>query len=123
MTYVACGAAARITSFMSFASQNNVPLEASGGGSGRASFAQSGAAVYLSTPGSAAFTLASSSYPAAVLADSPISYWRLDETSGVVAHDAQSRNNGTISGGVILGQLVLPRIVAHRCHLTARPVA
>lgn len=36
-----------------------------------------------------------SPYATAVLADSPISYWRLDETNGVVAYDVVGANNGT----------------------------
>ncbi|EEF61835.1 LamG-like jellyroll fold domain-containing protein [Pedosphaera parvula] len=38
---------------------------------------------------------ATNNYSSAILADSPISYWRLDEASGTVAHDAVSTNSGT----------------------------
>jgi len=48
--------------------------------------------------------LAQSPYAQAVIADSPISYWRLNETSGATAVDQMSRNNGGISGGVTLNQ-------------------
>jgi len=44
------------------------------------------------------------SYPQVVLGDSPISYWRLGETSGNVASDQTGNDNGTITGGVTLGQ-------------------
>ena len=49
--------------------------------------------------------LAPASYPYAqrVLADHPISYWRLDETSGSVAYDCYAGNNG-IYNKVLLGQ-------------------
>ena len=40
----------------------------------------------------------------AVLADGPIGYWRLDETSGTLAHDYLAANNGTYSASVLLGQ-------------------
>jgi hypothetical protein len=36
-----------------------------------------------------------SGYPGAVVASSPIAYWRLDETSGTVAHDLVGGYNGT----------------------------
>jgi len=43
-------------------------------------------------------------YREVVLADRPVGYWRLDETSGTVAHDSSGNdNNGTITGGVTLG--------------------
>ena len=38
------------------------------------------------------------------LADNPISYWRLSESSGTTAVDAQGVNPGTYSGGYTLGQ-------------------
>jgi hypothetical protein len=47
---------------------------------------------------------AASDYGAAVLADSPVSYWRLGETSGTTAHDQLGVNEATISGGFTLGQ-------------------
>jgi hypothetical protein len=45
------------------------------------------------------------SYPAQVVADGAVAYWRLGETSGLTAVDVIGGNNGTISGGVTLGQL------------------
>jgi hypothetical protein len=45
-----------------------------------------------------------SAYSAAVLADSPVSYWRLDEPSGAIAADQQGANAGTYKGTVTLGQ-------------------
>lgn len=42
-------------------------------------------------------------YPQTVLADRPVSYWRLNETSGSTAADQQGANAGTISGAVTLG--------------------
>ncbi|HEV8535092.1 MAG TPA: S8 family serine peptidase, partial [Candidatus Limnocylindria bacterium] len=43
-------------------------------------------------------------YPAQVLADQPIGYWRLDETSGTVAADSSGNGrSGTIDAGVSLG--------------------
>ena len=42
-------------------------------------------------------------YRQAVLADSPSSYWRLEETSGTVARDERGVRDGTYSGGVRLG--------------------
>jgi hypothetical protein len=43
-------------------------------------------------------------YATRVISDGASAYWRLDETSGLVAHDLIAGNNGTISGGVTLGQ-------------------
>lgn len=44
------------------------------------------------------------SYPARVVADGAVAYWRLGETSGTTAVDAIGGANGTISGGVTLAQ-------------------
>ena len=44
------------------------------------------------------------SYPALVLKDGARNYWRLGEASGTTAVDVVSGVNGTISGGVTLGQ-------------------
>jgi PKD repeat protein len=46
-----------------------------------------------------------SSYTSEVLADSPISYWRLGETSGTTAADSVGANTGALKGGVTLGAL------------------
>lgn len=46
----------------------------------------------------------SATYPQVVLGDGPISYWRLNEASGNVAYDQTGNDNGTITGGVTLGQ-------------------
>jgi hypothetical protein len=43
-------------------------------------------------------------YPDAVLADNPVSYWRLNETSGTAAADSKGTNPGTYIGGPTLGQ-------------------
>ena len=45
-----------------------------------------------------------SAYADQVLADSPISYWRLGETTGSTASDVTGANPGTYTGGVTLGQ-------------------
>jgi concanavalin A-like lectin/glucanase superfamily protein len=42
-------------------------------------------------------------YPAVVLADAPLSYWRFGESSGTVAVDERSATNGTYHGTVTLG--------------------
>jgi hypothetical protein len=44
------------------------------------------------------------SYPAQVVADGAVAYWRFGETSGTTANDSIGTNHGTISGGVTLGQ-------------------
>jgi len=48
------------------------------------------------------------SYPAAVLADSPVAYWRLGETSGTDVADEIGSFPGTYSGGPTLGEPSLP---------------
>lgn len=40
----------------------------------------------------------------AVPADGPLGYWRLDETSGTIAHDYLKANNGTYTPSALLGQ-------------------
>jgi Concanavalin A-like lectin/glucanases superfamily len=47
---------------------------------------------------------ANTRYDASVLLDKPSNYWRLNEPSGLVAVDRVNGLNGTISGGVTLGQ-------------------
>src|SRR5437588_12563469 len=47
---------------------------------------------------------ASSGYRTAVLADNPVSYWRLGEGSGTTAADEQGTNSGTYVGSPTLGQ-------------------
>ncbi len=42
-------------------------------------------------------------YHQVILADGPVSYWRLNETSGDIADDLVSVNDGTYLGGVTLG--------------------
>src|SRR5436305_14319754 len=45
------------------------------------------------------------SYSSTVLADNPIRYYRLGETSGTVATDVGSQaQNGTLNGGITLAQ-------------------
>lgn len=44
-------------------------------------------------------------YETTVLADSPVGYWELNETSGTTAYDSSGHGaNGTIGSGVTLGQ-------------------
>jgi hypothetical protein len=43
-------------------------------------------------------------YSDAVLADTPVSYWRLDETSGTTAADSKGSSPGTYTNGPTLGQ-------------------
>jgi hypothetical protein len=48
---------------------------------------------------------ADQSYVARVLAKQPVAYWRLNERSGSVAHDATNHgHDGTFKNGVVLGQ-------------------
>ena len=49
--------------------------------------------------------LTNSSYRSTILADHPVSYWPLNETSGTVIHDAVGSNNGTCmnTNGLTLG--------------------
>lgn len=43
------------------------------------------------------------SYRTTVLADNPVSTWRLDETSGTIIADSTGSNSGALYGGVTLG--------------------
>ena len=70
----------------------------SGGGDAPADVAHDGG---LDAPPDAPSSL----YRAAVLADSPLAYWRLGETGGTVAHDESGHgHDGTYVGGTTLGQ-------------------
>ena len=51
----------------------------------------------------------SASYREAVLATSPVAYWRLGEASGTVARDEMGLHHGTYVGGPTLG---VPRLLA-----------
>jgi hypothetical protein len=42
-------------------------------------------------------------YPGAVMADGPVAYWRLDESSGTTMVDSYNLNNGVYSGAVTQG--------------------
>jgi concanavalin A-like lectin/glucanase superfamily protein len=53
------------------------------------------------SPTMQATTLAPPSYAGTVLADHPVSYWRLDETSGTVAGDQTVANPGTIVNAIL----------------------
>lgn len=44
-------------------------------------------------------------YQSVIIADTPIGYWRFEETSGNVAGDTMGNNNGAIVGSVALGIL------------------
>lgn len=48
-------------------------------------------------------------YRDVVLADSPVSYWRLDETSGTTAGDSAGSNPGTYSGVTLAGTSLIAR--------------
>ncbi|MFL5901604.1 MAG: LamG-like jellyroll fold domain-containing protein, partial [Solirubrobacterales bacterium] len=57
----------------------------------------------------------SENYREAVLADGPVSYWRLGETSGSVAVDEKGANPGSYKNGALLGQAsLLPADSANR---------
>jgi len=44
-----------------------------------------------------------SNYLATVLAESPLAYWRLNETAGSTLYDSVGTRNGTAQGGLVLG--------------------
>ncbi len=48
-------------------------------------------------------TCLASSYVASVMADAPVAYYRLDETSGTTAKDSSGTNEAHYQGGVTLG--------------------
>jgi len=47
--------------------------------------------------------VAGASLADAVIADSPVSFWRFNETSGSTAVDAMGNHDGAMSGGVTMG--------------------
>ena len=47
-------------------------------------------------------------YADEVIADSPVAYWKLDETSGTTTNDAIGSNHGTYTGGYTLNQAGIP---------------
>lgn len=50
----------------------------------------------------------------AVVADGALGYWRLDESSGTVAHDLLAGNNGTYTPTVLLGQTGYKLVDTHK---------
>jgi len=56
---------------------------------------------------SATTDIGSSAYETAILADSPVGYWKLDETAGTTAVDEISANNLTYANGYTLNQTSL----------------
>ena len=62
------------------------------------------ATLVMLTMSSSAHADALSSYRGAVMADAPLAYWHLDETSGTTASDASGGGaTGVMSGGITLG--------------------
>jgi hypothetical protein len=58
----------------------------------------------IDAPAEAAVESGPLSYEDTVLSDSPLAYWRVDESSGTVAHDITGNgNDATYTGGVTLG--------------------
>ena len=58
-------------------------------------------------------SMSPSFYVDTVIADAPVGYWRLNETSGTTAADSSGNGlDGTYIGGVILGQPGLPPTLA-----------
>jgi hypothetical protein len=49
-----------------------------------------------------------STYASAILAYNPVAYWPLTETNGAIAFDYAGTNDGTYTGGYVLGQGGLP---------------
>jgi len=49
------------------------------------------------------YATSSTAYQMALLADQPVAYWRLNETSGTTAYDQIGGHNGTYASAVILG--------------------
>jgi hypothetical protein len=75
-----------------------------GGDDGGATDAPGDTAPATDAPVEAATEAGNSVYAAAVFADTPLAYWRLDETSGTVCHDATGHgNDAAIVGTVTLG--------------------
>jgi len=65
---------------------------------------QSTAAVFTATTSSSiSFTAGTWGYAGEVLADAPVSYWRLGESTGTTAADAKGGRNGTYVNGPVLG--------------------
>jgi len=59
----------------------------------------------LGTTSANTFTITTAApYRSRILADSPVSFWRLNETSGTVAADETGRNPGRYVNGPLLGQ-------------------
>jgi hypothetical protein len=62
------------------------------------------AAPVLTNPGPQVNDDSRRTYPGAVLADTPVAYWRLSEASGITASDSTGANPGGAYGGVTRGQ-------------------
>lgn len=66
-------------------------------------FLETGTDRLLQEDGSSLFLLEYSAYEVAVMADSPVAYWRLGEASGTTAIDSRGSNNGTYVASPTLG--------------------
>ncbi len=76
----------------------------------------------LANPGDQVNADTSKTYPEGVLADAPLAYWRLGETSGTSAADSAGTNPGTVFGGVDAGPGEARSPTAtRRCCSTDRP--
>jgi len=65
---------------------------------------QSTEAVFTATTASSmSFTAGTWSYSGAVVADAPVSYWRLSESTGTTATDSTGGRDGTYVNGPVLG--------------------
>ena len=64
------------------------------------------------------FVVPTNTYAAMVMADNPVAYWRLDETSGTTAFDSAGGQDGTYSGSYTLGAAALPNMSDTAVHFT-----
>ncbi|HUA66825.1 MAG TPA: LamG-like jellyroll fold domain-containing protein [Alphaproteobacteria bacterium] len=60
-----------------------------------------GGSVTSSPPVAVSMVPVPSGYPSVIFSDSPLSYWRLDETSGTTAYDVMSGNNGVYNNATL----------------------
>jgi hypothetical protein len=103
LLYFAWGVGA-CTSLSGLTSDDAGPTDAGLDAQGAPDASDQGTADRAQPPATDAGTDAVSSYAAVVLSDDPIAYYRLDETSGSVAHDSSGHGlDATYGVGVMLG--------------------
>src|SRR5262249_52793928 len=75
-------------------SSYQIPSPVAAGSAGNYSCAVTNAFGFATSASATLYVMSTNAYTQIVRGDSPISYWRLDETNGTIAYDTLGFNNG-----------------------------